>query len=150
MRLDLLLRKICFKRFGFFDTSLKSKRQIKSVINELGLINEPVNSRHFVHPQASLSIEFPSAPLTIGDEFIPASAANTLTTSLGTLRLLTPTDCVKDRLANYYYFGDSQCLSQALMVAKAHPINMKSLELWHKNEKQESGFFDFVSRLSKT
>lgn len=135
------------KDLDFVDVSLKSNRQVAKAIRSLGFENRPKNSRHFVHPEASLSVEFPSAPLTVGDEHIPASNVNNLQTNMGNLRLLTPTDCVKDRLANYYYFRDNQCLQQAVLVAKAHPINLESLEAWHKNEGQERGYKEFLQRL---
>ncbi len=135
------------KDLDFIDISLKSNRQIARAIQSLGFENRPKNSRHFVHPDSTLSVEFPSAPLTVGEEHIPSSAVNTLTTDLGTLRLLTPTDCVKDRLANYYYFRDNQCLHQAVLVAKAHPIDLNSLETWHKNEGQEQGYKQFLRLL---
>ena len=34
--------------------------------------------------------------------------------STGTLRLLTATDCIKDRLAAYYHWRDEQGLEQAI------------------------------------
>jgi len=34
------------------------------------------------------------------------------------LCLLTPTDCVKDRLAAYFFWNDLQSLGQAVMVVK--------------------------------
>jgi hypothetical protein len=83
----------------------------------------------------------------VGDEHIQSNAVEAIDTDLGTLRLLTPTDCVKDRLANYYYFGDKQCLEQALLVAKAHPINISSLESWHKNEGQTKKLLIFLEKL---
>lgn len=131
----------------FIDVSLKSNRQIAKVLAELGFRNEPKNSRHFAHSDTALTVEFPSAPLTIGDEYIPIESVGEVNTSQGTLRLLTPTDCVKDRLANFYYFGDRQCLEQALLVAKAQPINLKALERWHQNENQMPGYDEFITKL---
>lgn len=122
------------KDLDFVDISLKSNRQIGKVLESLGFNNQPKNSRHFVHPDAELTVEFPSAPLMVGDEHISSTAVNAIETRQGVLRLLTPTDCVKDRLANYYYFKDRQCLEQALMVMKAHPVNFQSLKKWHENE----------------
>ena len=135
------------KDLDFIDISLKSNRQIANAIRALGFENQPKNSRHFVHPDTELTVEFPSAPLTVGDEHIPSTAVHSITTDQGTLRLLTPTDCVKDRLANYYYFRDKQSLEQAVLVAKAHPINFKSLETWHNNERQQKGYQQFLERL---
>lgn len=86
----------------------------------------------------------------IGDEHIKSSAVDSIDTNLGTLRLLTPTDCVKDRLANYYYFGDKQYLEQAQLVVKAQPINLASLEQWHQNERQEKEYLSFLNKLQTT
>ena len=136
------------KDLDFIDVSLSSNKKIARALTELGFENKPKNSRHFVHADTPLSVEFPSAPLTVGDEYIPSSAANKLETKHGSLRLLSPTDCVKDRLANFYYFGDAQCLEQAILVAKTHPINLKSIERWHNNEGQENGYANFITKLS--
>ncbi len=135
------------KDLDFIDISLKSNRQISRALTSLGFQNYPRNSRHFVHPDTDLTVEFPSAPLMVGDEHIPAESVNTISTDTGILRLLTPTDCVKDRLANFYYFKDGQCLDQALMVAKEHPINFSSLEEWHVNEGQTDAYKTFLNSL---
>ena len=65
-----------------------------------------------------------------------------LKTSAGSL-LLTPTDCIKDRLASFFYWNDRQALEQALLVAKNHPIHLEDLKRWAKEEKLE----DFLSKI---
>lgn len=57
--------------------------------------------RYFVHPDTPLFVEFPSGPLGVGDA--PVEEIAELDTEAGVLRLLTPTDCIKDRLAAYYH-----------------------------------------------
>jgi len=42
----------------------------------------------------------------------------------GRLRLLSPTDCIEDRLASYYYWNDKQCLEQTLLVAENKEIDI--------------------------
>lgn len=135
------------KDLDFVDVSLKSNRQIAKVLADLGFRNEPKNSRHFVHPDIVWTVEFPSAPLTVGDEHIKQSSVAERETTQGVLRMLSPTDCVKDRLANFYYFRDRQCFEQAILVAINQPINLKSLEDWHQNEKQIDGFEAFIEAL---
>lgn len=137
------------KDLDFIDISLRSNREIGRALQAIGFRNQSNNSRYFVHPDSDLSIEFPSAPLTLGDELVPEKAIANRETSQGTLRLLSPTDCVKDRLANFYYFKDRQCYEQALMVAKAQPINLKALKKWHANEKQADGFERFSKDLKR-
>jgi|GEM_PF-4859020 len=50
--------------------------------------------------------------------------------STGVLRLLSPTDCVKDRLAAYYRWNDRQSLQQAILVARMCDINLDEIERW--------------------
>ncbi len=137
------------KDLDFIDISLKSNRQIGKVLADLGFVNEPRNSRHFMHPAIVWTIEFPSPPLTVGDEHIPESAVAERETAQGVLRMLSPTDCVKDRLANFYYFKDRQCLEQAVLVAKNQPIDLDALEAWHHNEGQKEGYEAFVLALRR-
>jgi hypothetical protein len=132
----------------FVDISLKTSRQISQVLQTVGFKNYPINSRHFVHSDTELTIEFPSAPLMVGDEYIPESRVDMIKGDTGVLKLLSPTDCVKDRLAGFYYFGDNQCFEQALLVANAQPINIEDLKQWHKKEGQKEGFEIFIKVLS--
>ena len=50
------------------------------------------------------------------------------------LKLLSPTDCIKDRLAAYYHWNDIQSLDQAILVAKGNKIDLKEIERWSINE----------------
>nr|MBA3684549.1 hypothetical protein [Planctomycetota bacterium] len=52
--------------------------------------------RYFVHADSRWLVEFPNGPLTVGEERPKDIVRRQLRT--GTLRLLSPTDCVKDRL----------------------------------------------------
>ena len=71
------------KDLDFIDVSLKSNREIGRVLLEIGFHNQPKNSRHFIHPDTQWSVEFPSAPLSLGDELVPAKAIAERETSQG-------------------------------------------------------------------
>ena len=58
----------------------------------------------------------------------------------GSLRLLSPTDCVKDRLAHYYHWKDRQCLDQAVMVATASGVDLEEIERWSRHEGMDAEF----------
>lgn len=103
--------------------------------------------RHFEHPDSEHIIEFPPGPLTLGDERVDIT--NQLIFETGMLEILTPTDCVKDRLANYYYFNDQQCLHQAELVAKNNDINLAEIESWSRNERQLDKFNKIKDLLKK-
>lgn len=117
-----------------------SNRRIANVLAAIGFRPKKSNARYFEHPDTSLTLEFPPSPLMLGDEFVPESNIDQMATTMGVLRLLRPTDCVKDRLANFYYGGDQQCYQQALMVARKHPVDWKALERWHENEGEAARF----------
>jgi len=107
-----------------------AKRQdIRSAIQEIGFQEE---GRHFRHPDTELLIEFPPGPLAVGEEPIKKVDEHKLPT--GILRIISPTDCVKDRLAGYYHWNDLQCLEQASLVAEAINIDLEEIERWSKVE----------------
>ncbi len=78
----------------FITTGITSRRTIRLALEEIGFTEE---QRYFKHPETEYFIEFPSGPLAIGDE--PPGEIAVLSYPTGMLRLLSPTDSVKDRLA---------------------------------------------------
>jgi hypothetical protein len=101
--------------------------------------------RHFVHPDTKFFVEFPTGPLAIGKERI--ERASELSTAIGRLRLLTPTDCVKDRLAAFFHWKDRPSLEQALLVARDQKIDMNDVRKWSALEGHEPKFREFERRL---
>ncbi len=69
---------------------------------------------------------------------------------MGSLKLLTPTDCVKDRLSAFFHWNDAQALEQALLVAKGHPIDLDNIKDWAIDEKHLHKFEQFLKRLQST
>ena len=117
----------------FVTTGLANRQRIRSALSEINFVEE---HRYFKNPETVYFIEFPSGPLAIGDE--PPAEIATLQYSTGSLRLLSPTDCVKDRLAAYYHWKDHQSLEQAILVARDHPVDLEEVRRWSDHE----GFAD--------
>jgi hypothetical protein len=69
--------------------------------------------------------------------------------STGILKLISPTDCVKDRLAAYYHWGDQQSLLQAILVAQQHKINFDEIRRWSLAEGKLTEFETIGSKLTK-
>lgn len=110
---------------------------------DIGFEQKSGGSRYFTHAQTSLYIEFPPSPIMVGDEHIPEDQINEFPTEQGVVRLLRPTDCVKDRLANYYYHNDEQCYLQAQSVAQLQKVDWDDLQKWHHREGQDEAFTKF-------
>lgn len=113
----------------FIITGSATRQKVRTALAEINFTEE---NRYFVNPQTPFFVEFPSGPLAVGDE--PPSAISTLRFATGNLRLLSPTDCVKDRLAAFYHWKDQQSLEQALLIARDHAINVAAVRRWSANE----------------
>lgn len=111
------------------------RREIEAAMQEMGFI--PVG-RHFTHPDSDQVIEFPPGPLTLGHYKV--KKINQISLKTGVLRLLSPTDCVKDRLAHYFHWGDRQCLAQAKLVSANHNIDLDEVQKWAVREGYGSVF----------
>ena len=85
--------------------------------------------RHYEHPECRhLIVEFVSGPLGIGRD----EAIVPVTQRVGgqELRILSPSDCICDRLASYIHFRARECLDQAVLVAQAQTVDWDRIESW--------------------
>ncbi|MFH1387189.1 MAG: hypothetical protein ABIH50_05950 [bacterium] len=120
-------------------------KKIKAVMAEIGF--ELAAQGFFAHPKCPYIIEFLSPPLSVGRE--PVKSVRKIKTKVGELRLLSPTDCVKDRLAAYFHWNDQQSLGQALMVYRQQKIDLKELKRWAIVEGQNEKYQHFIKQTQK-
>jgi len=118
-------------------------KQVAPAMQELGFTKE--TGRHWTHPRTEYWVEFPPGPVQVGDTIVTEHAE--ITTSVGVLRLLAPTECVMDRLAAYYHWNDPQGLEQAIRVALKCDINLDRIEAWSKRERATVKFKNFAEEL---
>ncbi len=119
----------------FIEEGIVGRREIRRVHGKLGFEER---QRFFAHPDTDLVVEFPSGPLAVGDEPVGEVVERRLPT--GVLRLLSPTDCVKDRLSAWFHWEDRQALEQALLVARAQRIDVAEIRRWAKAEGRFEAF----------
>lgn len=119
----------------FIEEGPVPRRRVRDVLKALGFEAE---GRHFIHPDVKFIVEFPTGPLMVGDQRVERFSERD--TPAGKLRLLTPTDCVKDRLAAFYHWKDLQSLEQAVLVAKAQDVDLKDVRQWSTSEGCEEKF----------
>jgi hypothetical protein len=103
---------------------------LPAAMSEIGFEKE---GRHYRHPECGhLFVEFVSGPVGIGaDRRIEPAKVTTRGT---TIKLLSPTDSVRDRLAGFIHFGSRDYLDQAVMVAVAREIDWRTVERWCRGE----------------
>lgn len=103
--------------------------------------------KDFYHDDCQFTAEFPGYELVIGDE--PMKPGGKIKSGKFTLKLLSPTQCVMDRLAAFYHWKDRQSLQQAIMVAQNHPVKLKAIEVWSGKEGMSDKYKVFLQELKK-
>lgn len=130
------------KDLDLINADFAKRKDIKSVMER---INFQERGRYFVNAETPFLVEFPQGPLSVGEE--PVKAIDEFELSTGTLRIISATDCVKDRLCAYYFWSDQQGLEQAILVSKSQKVDLKEIRRWSKVEGKEREFEVFKNKL---
>lgn len=119
-------------------------KNLPSAMEEIGFKKK--GGRHYVHPDCKhLFVEFPASFLEIGNDsnIIP----DVLEFESTKIKILSPTDCVKDRLAGYIYFKTRANFDQAILVASNHPVKLSQVKKWCADENHEEVYKELVKAL---
>jgi hypothetical protein len=98
--------------------------------------------RHFSHPDSEFLIEFPAGPLAVGSE--PVKNIHRYVLETGTLKVISPTDAIKDRLLSYFHWGDLQSLEQAVLISRACEVDFDELNRWARAENLFDAFHSIL------
>lgn len=136
-------------RYQSYDLDYVIYEDFKKVEKALNELNFQKKGRHFIHKNCEYYIEFVASPVTIGEE--PVTNYEYHKTSFGIIKMLTPTDSIKDRLAAFYHWDDKQSLDQAVMIYKtiSKKINIEEIKRWSKKEGHLKKFEIFFKNLKK-
>lgn len=124
--------------------SSEDQKKARHVLAEIGFFEE---DRYFKHKDTEYFLDFVSPPLSVGRE--PVKEIVEIQKGGRTLKLLSVTDCVKDRLAAFYHWGDRQALEQAALVCRDNPVDFREVERWSKNEGTRDRYRMFREYLKK-
>lgn len=133
------------------NTNLQPPKRLSEAMQALGFGKK---GRVFEHPTTDVVVEFPTAPLSVGDELIK----DTTHSQIGGRRLpiLKVEDVVKDRLAAYLHWRDNSSLIQAVAIMCKHnmqPVHMQAFCLREGTQTQFallSMFYDKAAELNPT
>lgn len=136
-------------RYQSYDLDYVTYEDMKKVAKALNELDFYEKGGCFIHKDCDYYIEFVAPPIAIGNE--PIVNYEYHRTPLGTIKMLTPTDSVKDRLAAFYHWNDKQSLDQALIVCKtiSQKIDIDEIKRWSKNEGHLKKFKIFLEHLKK-
>lgn len=120
-------------------------KKVDPIMESLGFQRQA--GRHWIHPENPFFVEFPGNTLEIGKdtntEIVERKYKGVV------LKLISPTDCIKDRLAAFYHWNDRQGLDQALMVAEKQKFSLAKVEKWSRDEGHFEKFQQFKQKLKK-
>ena len=128
----------------FVNAAFTKQDRIRGVMESLGFHEK---NRYFRHSDTDLLVEFPPGPLGVGEE--PVKQIDKIQTGAGVLQIISPTDCIKDRLTWYYHDGDTECLRQAVLVAHHRTIDLKEIERWSEVEGKSNEFEHIKGQLQR-
>jgi len=117
-------------------------KKVESAMLEIGFEKQ---GRYYHHPKTSYFAEFISGPPTVGQD--PISEIHEVELVTGIVRIISPTDSVKDRLAAFYHWGDNQSLEQALLISRSNDIDIENVKLWSFREGKKDEFGEYKRRL---
>ena len=104
--------------------------EVADLLRQIGFMRK---GRHFAHPRCKhIIIEFVDDPVAIGDDYKIRPASKKVDQTR--IKILSPTDCIKDRLCSYIYFKSRDALDQAVLVAQHNRHNMSEVERWCRKE----------------
>jgi hypothetical protein len=103
-------------------------------------------SAMFGHELLPYTLEFPAGPLAVGAEVL--TAWHTLRDERGLLHILSPTDCVRDRLAGAIHFRDFSSIRQAVAVASRQRVDLEQIEQWCASEGGGRQYRAFADQLA--
>ena len=131
------------KDLDLININFAKRSRIKAAMESIGFQER---GRYFINPETPFFVEFPDGPLSVGEE--PVKEIKEFELSTGTLRIISATDCVKDRLCAYYFWKDQQGLAQAVLVSKSQKVDLKEIKRWSLGEGKEQEFKEFIESLS--
>lgn len=117
------------------NTNLQPPKRLAEAMQALGFTKQ---GRVFEHPTTEVVVEFPTAPLSVGEELIK----DTTHSQIGgrSLPILKVDDVVKDRLAAYLHWRDNSSLIQAVAIMRKHNIQPAHMQAFCLREGTETQF----------
>ena len=117
----------------------------KKARKKMEILGFKPDGRHFRHPDSPFLVEFLSPPLSVGEE--PVREVRSLHEEGLILMLLSPTDCVKDRLAGFFHWNDIPSLEQAILVCLSQTVDLDEIHRWSRAEGKQDLYHIFLKEL---
>jgi hypothetical protein len=119
-------------------------RQVDEAMASVGFARR---GNQYFHPASRYYIEFPPGPLGIGADCRIEPAE--IRFGRKRLRLLSPTDSCRDRLAGFYNWNDREGLKVAVRIAARRKVDIEKIRTWSEGEHALPRFQVFLEELER-
>ncbi len=127
-----------------------NKRELPEALKEIGF--ERTQQRYYRHPDCTqFYLEFPTGPIEIAGSYDVEPATQEVEKTV--VKILSPTDCVLDRLEQYFVgeygkpHGEKKLFEQAVLVARNQPTDLKRIEDFCRKERKSDAFREFLEKI---
>lgn len=124
--------------------SNSSHKHLEASMKKLGFKKD---GRHFIHPGSDYFVEFPGSTLIIGDEY--QTTHNLLKENGKSLKILSPTQSIMDRLAAFYFWKDRTIIKAWSRLAKNQNYSIAKIKEWSTKEGELDKFKVFEMGIKK-
>ena len=128
----------------FILQSAATRQELDTVMKSIGFRRI---GTHYEHSRTIFFVEFPAGPLGIGADINIRPVVYRIG-GIG-VRLLSPTDSCRDRLAAFYHWNDRQSLNTAIQIARHSNVDLKVVRAWSRREGASSKFSEFFRALGQ-
>ncbi|KAA0228136.1 MAG: hypothetical protein AKCLJLPJ_00987 [Fimbriimonadales bacterium] len=130
----------------FLTYAMKSPSNLMTVLSGLGFEQ---SGGFFIHTAVPTTLDFLDEEIRIGSDVV--ERYETLEEDGLTLYILTPTDCVRDRLASFFWFHDRSALVAACGVsaARSRDVDLAEIAEWAEREGETAKYLEFLDRLAR-
>lgn len=122
-----------------------SHEAIEKALAQIGFTRE---GRYFKHQNSEMYVEFPTGPIAIGN-LSPVKPEGQFKMGKTNVLMLSPTQCVMDRLAAWFHWNDRRSLIHALWVCEKHPVSLDKIKRWAAKEGQSDKLTQFLQEYDK-
>lgn len=117
--------------------------ELDDAMKKIGFKSTSMNT--YESKRSPFDIIFLPPPLTVGDDVVDEVV--TVRARPGKIKLLNATDCVRQRLATFYRWGDDEALAEAVLVARQNDIDMELVKRWSEWEWASDRYEVFIEKL---
>ncbi|MBA54232.1 MAG: hypothetical protein CMK89_07240 [Pseudomonadales bacterium] len=123
------------KDIDMVNTNYQPARKLTHAMAQLDFHKQ---GRVYVNASTDITVEFPSAPLSVGDEIIKQTTVAKV--GGGRIPILKAEDVVKDRLAAFIHWQDRQSLIQATAILLQHNLKPMTFQAFCIKEGTDKDF----------